>query len=825
VHHADFNIFDTSFTTTIVFKITAVPATDQLLLQHSSSANDGFGCYITATTGLVRTSVKGAAGIYTTIDTAAVSTGQWHVFQYVRNGNNAKAILDGTHSSVADVTSKGVDASTTFYVGGLVGTDYLGGAIQYLRLDAEALSEERLAYEKDYLLGLAARSGTASIGWDYSRASTAYATYSGGSMSLVAAGIPRVSGDGGGVLVEGSGTNLLTYTNNFSTNWTKTRSSISATAVVLPDGTTGTANTLHEDGTAANNHMLYRTVVIASGTSYCHSQYFKYNPSAATPREWIQFYDDNGIDDLKGVFFNIRYGYVGTVAGGLTGGYGIVPIGNGWFRAWVWATQNKTGNASASILIGEADNDTTFSGQDQDSVFIFGPQYEVGSFPTSYTPNATTSTVNGRASDSLLITPYKLSKDLRVPGVTEKAYFDFETQDPLAATITSTDGGYVFTKAGTVTALNDYTKMRRFVFNGTDSRYTLTDAGGAWSPAGSFSVVAVVTPAAVPVPASGDYMYIFDKWTTTGDQRAWAFYYNDTPSWTFGVSQTGAYPGNTTFLSHSSAVEVGRTQLLVGTYTHTGVNNGGTCTFYLDDRTPAATAANACYGPAKTGGTASVNIGRGSATSWFNGQIHYLAFIDGTAISDVQYAAIYKKFKQANVLPLGFGTDAVDPDFVATKLTIEFEAKCAFSSVTDIGSATGRDIFEISGNYGGGLSAGYGGADSNNNRIKITPSANNAGKVRFSLFTNESTTDRYFESSVITTYNQWHKYKVYYDFSNLANSTAAIDGTALVTSSGMTGTTREFDTRDTMIRVGKDYAGTTNGYCSYRNLRIVPDRF
>src|SRR6185503_4200739 len=48
--------------------------------------------------------------------------------------------------------------------------------------------------------------------------------------------------------------------------WTPTRASITTTSVTLPDGTAGTANSLHEDNTAANNHFVDQNVTVPSTT-------------------------------------------------------------------------------------------------------------------------------------------------------------------------------------------------------------------------------------------------------------------------------------------------------------------------------------------------------------------------------------------------------------------------------------------------------------------------------------------------------------------------------------------------------------------------------
>ena len=148
---------------------------------------------------------------------ASLTDGYYHIVQIVCLSRIARVLVDGVPGTPIDITGYGLDAVDGALSLGGSAADYFAGDILYTRLDAEALTEERLAYEKDYLLGIAARSGTADIGWDFSRASAATYEYSDKSVSYSAAtNIPRVSGDGGGVLIEGQRTNLVLQSQDFS---------------------------------------------------------------------------------------------------------------------------------------------------------------------------------------------------------------------------------------------------------------------------------------------------------------------------------------------------------------------------------------------------------------------------------------------------------------------------------------------------------------------------------------------------------------------------------------------------------------------------------
>lgn len=534
-------------------------------------------------------------------------------------------------------------------------------------------------------------------------------------------------------------------------------------------------------------------------------------------KNWIYLSDDTVANGYT--YCNVRDCIVGTKgAGAVTNS--AMQYANGWCKCSV----TVLGTAAAhtiKVAAANADTDNTFAGDGSTiNVWAWGVQTETGGFATSYTPTTTASAT--RTQDSLTLMPIKLGKDLRVPGVAEKMYVDF-SQDPTSATLLDNTGTYTFTKSGTLTATDDYVRGRRFSFNGTDSQYVLTDAGAVFRPAGNFSVVAVVKPDALPT--GGNFMYIVGKYTTTGDKRSWAIYYNDGGDYTLAVSQSGA-SGTTSFVQKADSVQLGRPTLLVATFE---CSDSPTCTpgnthtakLYVDDTTVSTD--SAFYGPANSN-DANMNIGRSGGGSRLQGELYWVAYYDGTVLSQTQVTALYNKFKQANILPTGLGSG-----YVGQHLTIEFEAKCAFSSSTDMGAD--RTFLSLGSLFFTGTAPG--GATSTRNYIKIYASSAD-GKTYADFYSGSSTTRRYMYSAAGTTYNKWHKYKVFYDFSNLASSNIWVDGSAGTLDASMTAAAHSFNITDLFVRVGQPNAaavtsntvyGTTDGFCSTRNLRVYPARF
>jgi hypothetical protein len=93
------------------------------------------------------------------------------------------------------------------------------------------------------------------------------------------------------------------------------------------------------------------------------------------------------------VYFNLSTGEKG-IETNATGK--IVPFSNGWYRCEITFTASGT-NGSATIRIAESDGVISYTGESK-SVYLYGFQYETGSYSTSYLPTYGTSAT--RTADS-----------------------------------------------------------------------------------------------------------------------------------------------------------------------------------------------------------------------------------------------------------------------------------------------------------------------------------------------------------------------------------------------------------------------------------------
>jgi hypothetical protein len=188
-----------------------------------------------------------------------------------------------------------------------------------------------------------------------------------------------------GLLIEEQRTNLLLYSEQLDNAiWSLQRATITANATASPDGTV-TADRL-VDNAVSGTHRVFQTVVKAtSALAYTGSVYLKAGTLGfATIR-----LSGTGEITNAAVGINLSTGELSAVAtGGFTAASASVSnAGNGWWRVQLVGTTDIT--ASINLFIGTATSLTTASsyvGDGNGSIFVWGAQLEQASFATSYIP-------------------------------------------------------------------------------------------------------------------------------------------------------------------------------------------------------------------------------------------------------------------------------------------------------------------------------------------------------------------------------------------------------------------------------------------------------
>jgi hypothetical protein len=237
-----------------------------------------------------------------------------------------------------------------------------------------------------------------------------------------------ITGESKGLLIEESRTNLAWHSVDFGERaqlngltplpvhgWMYVRCSIDTNGPMSPDGTRSVV--MNHDTTETNGGGLF-----ISG----HSDYDdKYIPAGTNT---YSFYAKNaGVNFFvmntggNKIFFDLTNGTAKSFAT-LIDSYGIEHVGNGWYRCHV-VTSQATG---LYFYQSDQDDDGTQTVSGAGGVAVWGPQFEQGSFPTSYIKTSGASAT--RSADNASITGENFSSWYRQDEGT--LYVENSTFDP-----------------------------------------------------------------------------------------------------------------------------------------------------------------------------------------------------------------------------------------------------------------------------------------------------------------------------------------------------------------------------------------------------------
>ena len=169
-------------------------------------------------------------------------------------------------------------------------------------------------------------------------------------------------------------------------NWVKTDTTVTANAVVSPDGLT-TADLLTE-GVAGTGQIL-QTVTVVPQKPYTASLYLKYGN-----HDWVKilFYEANSSNQAR-VWVNLTTGALGTSDATGTGvvnlGTTITNIGNGWYRVTISATFTNT---NISLYITSATTNSGSTRVNNGTRYQWGTQIHQGSVAAAYQKTVATTT-------------------------------------------------------------------------------------------------------------------------------------------------------------------------------------------------------------------------------------------------------------------------------------------------------------------------------------------------------------------------------------------------------------------------------------------------
>jgi hypothetical protein len=246
---------------------------------------------------------------------------------------------------------------------------YLGGVAPYHWLD---FVNNRALYA-----GADVGNVTQATGYSFTRASDGYYTNSDGTLTLFGSGALR-RGDRG-VLIEGSRTNSVIWSQDFSNAaWTATGTTLTSGQADPAGGTA--AFTLNGSGSFPR---IQATAITTTAAAWTISVYVRRGGSGTIA---LAFSAVGGVDEVS---FDLSAGTFGTPGANISS-TGVQVLNANWWRIWAVSTRTAT-TAQARIFSGYPNNATP-------TVFHF--QYELGAFPSS--PIVTVAAAATRAGSAYL---------------------------------------------------------------------------------------------------------------------------------------------------------------------------------------------------------------------------------------------------------------------------------------------------------------------------------------------------------------------------------------------------------------------------------------
>lgn len=238
--------------------------------------------------------------------------------------------------------------------------------------------------------------------FDFARSSTASRVNSNGLIESVASGQARLNYEieGGlvntkpSLLLEPQSTNSNTYSNDFTqTYWSKQNgSSVSSNQTKSPEGVVN-ADKLISANATSEQYLLNASISTTSGDDITVSCFVK---KLDYDYFHIRFTATGGVWVAASVWYNIDNGTLGTVESGITAK--IEDYGNGWYRCVATRTATGTGSGRVRLQLASSDNTPNVVGDGTKGTFIYGAQWEVGSYCTSLIP--TNGSVQTRANET-----------------------------------------------------------------------------------------------------------------------------------------------------------------------------------------------------------------------------------------------------------------------------------------------------------------------------------------------------------------------------------------------------------------------------------------
>ena len=199
--------------------------------------------------------------------------------------------------------------------------------------------------------------------------------------------VPRLTYEGGcpSLLLEPQRTNLVTYSEAFdNADWSKFALDIVANDAISPEGVSNAS--FIRPTTANSAHQIYKTFSISAGTNTL-SLFLK---AGNYSKFRFYFYDGTTAHEVYGDCSDGSIYSTNSTAK-------VENYGNGWYRYSVTATNVAFSSGNYTLRVVNSSYQDTWAGNGTDGLYIYGWQFEAGSYVSSYIP--TTSAAVTRVAD------------------------------------------------------------------------------------------------------------------------------------------------------------------------------------------------------------------------------------------------------------------------------------------------------------------------------------------------------------------------------------------------------------------------------------------
>ncbi len=187
------------------------------------------------------------------------------------------------------------------------------------------------------------------------------------------------------LLLEPQSINSFRFSEDFTQSyWQKQNGlTVSSNQTTSPEGIVNADKLVSANAT--NEQYIYNTTLISviSGddvTISCFVKKLDYDYFQ------LRFTATGSVFTAASAWYNISNGTLGTIETGITAK--IEDYGNGWYRCSATRTATGTGNGRVRLQLASADNTAFVTGDGTKGTFIYGAQFEIQSYPTSYIPTA-----------------------------------------------------------------------------------------------------------------------------------------------------------------------------------------------------------------------------------------------------------------------------------------------------------------------------------------------------------------------------------------------------------------------------------------------------